>query len=236
MQKNFVSIDLETTGLLPKEDRIIEIGAVRYREGKEVSCFHSFVNPERSLAERITELTGICEEDLKGQPKFSEICDELLVFLGEDVLLAHHISFDYAFLKRAVIRTKGNRFAFDKSGIDSLKIARNCLSELESRTLSALCGYYKIPLLAHRAIEDARATAILYQKMAENFESKKSTVFEPYPLIYKVKKDSPATRLQKERLYRLLQLHKITAEYDIEGLTKSEASRYQDRILAEYGR
>jgi len=131
---------------------------------------------------------------------------------------------------------------FEKRGIDTLKIARAFLPELESRSLEALCKYYNISLNAHRAEEDARATALLYGRLWEAFgdnehaEASKNKIFQPYPLIYKIKKEGPATKAQKERLYRELDKHKIVPEYDVEHLTKNEASRYLDRILSEYGR
>lgn len=246
MVKDFVSIDLETTGLLFKEDGIIEIAAVRFRDGKETACFHRYVNPGREVPKRITLLTGITEEQVASAPSFGDIYEEVLDFIGEDILMAHHISFDYAFLKRAVFNHAPANWVksvgFEKKGIDTLKIARAFLPGLESRSLGELCKHYKIPIQAHKAEEDARATALLYLKLWEEFgndtvpEASMNKLFEPYPLIYKIKKECPATRAQKERLYRELDKHKIVPEYDVERLTKNEASRYLDRILSEYGR
>ena len=244
--KDFVSIDLETTGLIYKEDAIIELAAVRFRDGKESACFHTYINPGRDIPERITELTGITPDMLTDAPQFADIWQEVLDFIGDDVLMAHHISFDYAFLKRAIVNyapkawAKGN--GFEKKGIDTLKIARAFLPQLESRSLGFLCGHYQIPILAHKAEEDARATALLYLKLWEEFgneadmNASMNKLFEPYPLIYKVKKEGPITRAQKERLYRELEKHNIVPEYDVERLTKNEASRYLDRILSGYGR
>lgn len=246
MLKDFVSIDLETTGLLPKEDRIIEIAAVRFRNGKETAVYHSYLNPGREVPMRITELTGITADMVKDAPQFADVCNEILDFIGDDVLMAHHISFDFAFLKRAVLNSISSKQAktagFEKKGIDTLKIARYFLPELESRSLSALCKHFNFTIDAHRAEEDARATAQLYMKMLEEFgdctdsDASKNKIFEPYQLIYKIKKEGPATKAQKERLYRELDKHKIVPEYDVERLTKNEASRYLDRILSEYGR
>ena len=246
MVKDFVSIDLETTGLLPKEDRIIEIAAVRFRDGKEVAVYHRYLNPGREIPQRITELTGITADMVKEAPQFAEVCTEVLDFIGDDVLMAHHISFDFAFLKRAVLNSMSTKQAkangFEKKGIDTLKIARYFLPDMESRSLGALCKHYNIAIDVHRAEEDARATAQLYMKLWEEFadavdsEASKNKVFAPYQLVYKIKKEGPATRAQKERLYRELDKHKIVPEYDVESLTKNEASRYLDRILSEYGR
>lgn len=246
MVKDFVSIDLETTGLLPKEDRIIELAAVRFRDGKETAVYHSYLNPGREVPQRITELTGITPDMVKEAPQFADVCTEVLEFIGDNVLMAHHISFDYAFLKRAVLNCMNSKEAktkgFEKNGIDTLKIARYFLPDLESRSLGALCKHYNITIDAHKAEEDARATALLYMKMWEEFGDKvdsdasKNKLFAPYQLIYKIKKEGPATKAQKERLYRELDKHKIVPEYDVESLTKNEASRYLDRILSEYGR
>jgi inhibitor of KinA sporulation pathway (predicted exonuclease) len=83
MIKDFVSIDLETTGLLPKEDRIIEIAAVRFRDGKETDVYHRYLNPGRVIPERITELTGITNEMVECAPQFQDVCEEVLKFIGK---------------------------------------------------------------------------------------------------------------------------------------------------------
>lgn len=243
MIKDFISIDLETTGLDPKTDKILEIAAIRYRNGKPTETFHTFVNPGRQVPERITELTGITQEQIQDAPTFNMVQTELLAFLQDDVLMAHNVLFDYSFLKRAVVNSGGvtnkGTDTFEKRGVDTLKIARKYLADLESRSLQALCLHYAIPLEAHRALEDARATATLYREMAQAVLTDRPECegdFSPYTLKYKVKKEGPATPAQKERLYKLLDKHKLKVDYDIESLTKNEASRYMDIIYAEYGR
>ncbi len=130
---------------------------------------------------------------------------------------------------------------FERQGIDTLKIARKYLKDLESRSLGALCRHYDIPHSAHRALKDARATTALYRKLSEDFfekekEEGEKSLFVPKPLIYQAKRDTPLTIVQKEQLYKLLDRHKLVVDYEIESLTRSEASRKIDRILAEYGR
>lgn len=239
MTDSFVCIDLETTGLDPKRDRIIEIGAVKVEQGKVTGEWETFVDPERKLEERIVELTGIRDEQLAGAGKIAEILPELFAFLGNHVLLGHSVLFDFAFLKKAAVN---ERLAFERMGIDTLKIARKYLKELESRSLEFLCRYYDIPHKAHRALEDARATVLLYRKLSEEFyekeeeEAGEKSLFCPKPLLYQVKRDTPITIPQKEQLYKLLDKHKLIVDYEVESLTRSEASRKIDRILAEYGR
>lgn len=233
MISSYVSIDLETTGLNPKSDKIIEIGAVRVVDGKPTERFSTFVNPGRKLEKRIVELTGIHDEDLQDAPTIEEVWPSLVEFLGDSILLGHSILFDYSFLKKAAVNQK---LTFEKQAIDTLKIARRFLTELEHRSLDYLCEYYKIPHQAHRALADAEATSELYHRLVEQFYQQEQDLFQPKQLQYSVKRDTPATKPQKIRLYRLLEQHKIDIEFDVEKMTRSEASRFTDKILAKYGR
>ena len=230
MTDSYISIDLETTGLEPKHDKIIEIGALRVEKGQITDSFSTFVNPGRKLEERITELTGIRDEDLADAPYIQDVLPKLLAFVGDLPLLGHSILFDFSFLKKAAVNQK---LSFERGAVDTLKIARKYLPELESRSLDYLCKYYEIPHKAHRALEDARATHLLYGKLVEQFGGKEPAeggLFVPVQLNYQVKRDTPATKAQKEQLYRLLEQKKINLPVEIEQLTRSEASRLVDKI------
>lgn len=236
MTDTFVCIDLETTGLQPKYDKIIEIGAVRVDEGAVTGEWASLVNPGRKLEERIVELTGIRDEQLAEAKKVSDVLPDLLAFMGERPLLGHCLHFDFAFLKRAAV---GEKLTFERQGIDTLKIARKYLKELESRSLGALCKHYGIPHKAHRALDDARATTALYGKLVEAFYEKESAegeknLFVPRQLHHPIKRDTPITISQKEQLYKLLDKHKLVVDYEVESLTRSEATRKIHQLLAEY--
>jgi len=233
MLTTYISIDLETTGLNPKQDKITEIGAVKVIDGKITDTFSTLINPGRKLEDRIIELTGIQDKDLANAPYIEEIFPKLQDFLGDDILLGHSILFDYSFLKKAAVN---QRLTFEKKAIDTLKIARKYLTALEHRNLDYLCEYYKIPHHAHRALADAEATHYLYEKLVEEFYLEEDALFRPEQLHFQVKKDSPATKVQKERLYRLIEQHRITVDYDVEKLTRSEASRFTDKIFAKFGR
>lgn len=236
MTDTFVCIDLETTGLRPKYDKIIEIGAIRVDEGAVTGEWASLVNPGRKLEERIVELTGIRDEQLAEAKKVSDVLPDLLAFMGERPLLGHCLHFDFAFLKRAAV---GEKLTFERQGIDTLKIARKYLKELESRSLGALCKHYGIPHKAHRALDDARATTALYGKLVEAFYEKESAegeknLFVPRQLHHPIKRDTPITIPQKEQLYKLLDKHKLVVDYEVESLTRSEATRKIHQLLAEY--
>lgn len=232
---DYICLDLETTGLNPKMDKITEIGAVKVKNGQIVDTFSRLINPGRKLSERVIELTGITDEMLKDAPSIEEVVGEFLEFAKELPLLGHAVMFDYSFMKRAIVNARGS---FEREGLDTLFISRRYLQELESRSLDFLCRHYEIPHKAHRALEDAVATAALYDKLWEQFSEAEEAEkwFTKKPLLYKVKRDTPAGEAQKERLYKLIARHKIEVDYDVEKLTKSEASRYTDLLLAKYGR
>lgn len=229
MTNSYISIDLETTGLNPKLDKIIEIGGVKVVNGKVTDTFSTFVNPGMKLKERVAELTGIRDEILAEAPTMDEVLPGLMAFLEELPLLGHRILFDYSFLKKAAVDRK---LSFEKNGLDTLKIARRYLPQLEHRTLAYLCNYYGIGHTAHRALNDAMATHELYQILAKDHCAGQNDLFCPQKLIFQVKRDTPITKSQKERLYRLLDQHKIVIDANVESMTRSEADRTIDRILA----
>lgn len=237
MTDSFVVVDIETTGLNPASERIIEIGAVRVREDRIEEEFDILIHPGRTLGSFIVELTGITDEMLTGAPDIREGLARFLDFAKEDVLMGHHLSFDYSFLKKNIINTGGS---FERKGIDTLKIARAALPDLDSRSLERLCSYYGIiNTHAHRACDDAKATAELYLRLKEEFYGKSADMdrlFVPTPLICQVRKDSPITPAQVRYLKALLDYHKLDLGIETESLTKSEASRHIDKIILNYGR
>lgn len=232
MTDSYISLDLETTGLNPKTDKIIEIGAVRVICGEVQETFSALVNPGRRLEERIVELTGISDQELAGAKELSACFDDLLEFLGDLPLLGHRILFDYSFLKKAAV---DRRLKLEKKGIDTLKIARRYLPELSHRDLPSLCRYYGITHKAHRALGDALATHELYRILAGDYYADGDSIWIPQPLHYQVKRDTPATPAQKERLARLLERYQITPDYEIDKLSRSEADRIIDKIRSSSG-
>lgn len=250
---NYVVFDIETTGLNPKYEKIIEIGAAKVRDAKVVDTFSTFVNPGKGLPERITELTGIYDTDVINAPYIEEVLDLFIDFVGDDILLGHNLIFDYSFVKKAAANQKKT---FAKSGIDTLKIARRFLNDLESRNLSFLCAYYAIHLQAHRALNDALATHELYQKLVVDFAKKDAALFQPKELVYHVKKEGPITQKQYALLLKLAKQYHFetycdgrsediflepienvtTQRQNINRLTKNEASRLIDHILSAFGR
>ena len=230
---SYIVVDLETTGLNPKTDKIIEIGALKIENGKPVETFQSLVNPGRALTEKVRDITHITDEELAEASYIEEILPKYMEFAGEYPLVGHSILFDYSFLKRAAVN---QGYSYEREAVDTLAIARAYLPELESRSLPYLCRHFAIEHTENHALGDAQATYALYNLLMEKFYKKEDKLFFPKKLVYQVKKEGPVTRSQKEQISKLLSYHGLTAEYNIDKLTKSEASRYMDKIIFHHGR
>ncbi|ABR30900.1 DNA polymerase III PolC [Thermosipho melanesiensis] len=163
----YTVFDLETTGTNAKFDEIIEIGAVKYRDGKVINTFSSFVKPTKSISEFTQKLTGITDEMVKDAKSIEEVFPEFLKFIDGTVLVAHNADFDYGFI-REVNRRLYNK-ELDFAYLDTLKLSKVLLrGKVKSFGLGKLVEYFKLgPFKHHRAFEDASVTADLFGKLLE---------------------------------------------------------------------
>lgn len=234
MTESYIVVDLETTGLSPERDRILEIGAVKIENGKITDSFQTFVKCYRELSEVVVNLTGITQKMCESGMEEKQALEAFLQFAGEQSLIGHNLPFDFGFLKWSFAR---NKILFERSGIDTLKIARSCLRELPSKRLDALCSHYGIVQeKKHRALDDARATAELFFCLKRQFEEQNPECFCSSPMKCRVKKQSCVTESQKRYLIDLIKYHRIQIDVSVDELTKSEASRLIDHIILQYGR
>lgn len=230
----YIALDLETTGLSPKQDRIIEIGAVKVENNQITEVYSTFVNPHMAIPPRIRQLTGITTEMAASGADGEEAITSLVEFCQDYPLLGHNIMFDFAFVKHKAVNMG---MTFEREGMDTLMIARKVLQKLESRKLDALCRYYGIECEHfHRASDDAMAAHLLYQKLRAEYQEVNPEIFRPQPLVRTVKKQGPITPSQKVYLNDLVKYHRIELDVQISSLTKNEASRLIDRIISEHGR
>ena len=226
---DYTVLDLEMTGLAPKKDKVIEIGAVRVRGGCIVDTFGTLVDAGMPVPARVTELTGITGEMAASGMAEDEAMQRLITFIGTDTVVGHNIMFDYSFIKQWAVNRK---LPLALSACDTLRIARVLLPGEQSKKLADLCTYFQIEREhAHRALDDAIETQKLFERL-KTLAGTKTELFEPKPLVYKAKRQTPATAHQKERLKELLEQYGITDTVCWETLTRSEASRMQDQIRA----
>jgi ATP-dependent DNA helicase DinG len=156
---SIVALDIETTGLDPQADAIIEIGARRFDGSRVENEFSTLINPGRHIPEFITALTGISDEMVRQAPRIREVLDELAAFIGDSPILGHNIQFDLAFFK------KYNLFVLNER-IDTYELAAVLLPSASRYNLGSLVQQLGIALPAtHRALDDARATHGVFQRL-----------------------------------------------------------------------
>ncbi len=160
--QSIVAIDLETTGLDPRRDSIIEIGAVRFNENGIQDEYQTFINPGKPIPPFITQLTGIKNEQVVNAPDIRSAIPELVVFVDKSPILGQNLGFDLGFLRKYAVFT-------ENPTIDTFDIASVVLPQARRYNLGALGVELGIPLddELHRAVNDARLTARVYQKLFE---------------------------------------------------------------------
>lgn len=234
MKTNFVVVDIETTGISPTSNMITEIGALKIIDNTVVDTYSQLINPEAFVSEQITRITGLTNEILKNQPVLGQVFEKFNTFCEDLPLLGHNIMFDFSFLKY-----HGNilGYPFEKQGIDTYRLATYYLPDLKSKSLTSLIEYFDINReIAHRAYHDALATYQVYNIFREEFmKAGEEQLFQPVAMHWKPQKTSPITPKQIAFLSALIEKHHMYESIDVKSLTKSEASRYIDRILFEKG-
>lgn len=161
---DFTIIDLETTGLDPTFDEIIEVGAIRVRNGDVTDTFSSLVKPEKEVDAFITEITGITNEMLADAPSISEIFPDFLSFVSNDIIVGHNVNFDINFVYDT--NSKLYNQYFSNSFTDTLRLSRRLLPELEHHRLKDLINHFEIDIeRQHRSLDDCKATLECYNKL-----------------------------------------------------------------------
>ena len=170
-EADFCIVDVETTGLSPRVNGVIEIGLVKVSNLKIVDRFHSLVNPGKDIPYFITQLTGITNEDVYDAPFFEDIADEVAEFVSGGILTAHNFPFDYSFLKKE-FNYCGKEYPNNKN-LCTLKLSRRLYPMLKSKSLGAVCNHLNLKNDGeHRALGDAEVTAKLLMKIIKELKSK----------------------------------------------------------------
>jgi len=231
--ENVIVFDIETTGIDPLKNNIIEIGALKIKDGKISEVFHELINPEIEIPHFITNITGITNEMVKDKPTIEDVVGKFIDFCDSEYIMGHNILFDYKFIK---INASKYKLKFEKQGYDTLHIARKLLKNLPSKKLTDLCEHYQIPHeRAHRADDDAKVTYELFLKLKDEFYRENTDVFVSKQMVYKIPKQSNITLKQEKYLKDLINIHNVDFDRNINLLTKSEASRIIDNIISKYG-
>ncbi|MBR3150019.1 MAG: 3'-5' exonuclease [Eubacterium sp.] len=160
--QDFCVVDIETTGLSPSNDSIIEIGAIMYEDGKAVDSFASLLQPRVNemgdyVSPFITSLTGITNEMLDAAPPSERVLNEFFDFLGDSIIVGYNVNFDVNFLYDKILDFLGEYMTNDY--IDIMRLAKKLYPDMTHHRLSDMTARFGIiNKNAHRALSDVEAT------------------------------------------------------------------------------
>ena len=238
---SFVVFDIETTGFSPVENKIIEIGAVRVKDGVISDKFSTFVNPHVPIPYRITNLTSITDEMVMDSPGIEVILPQFMEFIGDDALVAHNANFDMSF-----IIENCRRLGIDKefTYVDTVAISRSMITKLNKHTLDTICKELGISLENHhRAVDDAGATAEMFEKFIQMLDKRGITTLKElndytstsvdrimkspsYHVIILAKNETG-----RINLYRLVSESHCTYFHRVPRMPKSLIEKYREGLI-----
>ena len=169
--QHYAVVDIETTGGMPKRDKITEVGIVITDGENIIKRYETLINPERSIPANITRITGITNAMVMESPKFYEVAKEIVELTDGCIFVAHNVNFDYNFL---VHEFKSLGFTFTRRKLCTVVLSRKAFPEMESHSLGHLIDHFGINVKdRHRALDDAYAASEVLRYAMSQFDTKK---------------------------------------------------------------
>ncbi|MCZ9979511.1 3'-5' exonuclease [Brachyspira hyodysenteriae] len=185
---NYTIIDVETTGLKPREDKIIEIGAIKYRDNKEIDYFSTLVKVDY-IPNFISSYTNITNKMVKNAPRVDEAIKQFYDFVGDDILVGYNVPFDIKFLYDALYEVSNGELLLNNDFIDVMYIAKRVLKDLENYKQVTVASYYNISIdNLHRAMGDCKLCSAIYECLQKDILEKWGAFNKFYKKISENKK------------------------------------------------
>ena len=163
-------LDIETTGLSFRTEKITEFGIMKYKNGEVIDSFESFVNPEKPIPKEVVDITNITDEMVKYAPTIKEIMPKVLEFIGDSVLVAHNADFDIGFIK---YNCKQLGLELNNTYIDTLRLAKDLFPGYKKYKLGIIADNLGIKVeVAHRALDDVDTLVKVFQVMLKILKEK----------------------------------------------------------------
>ena len=238
---NFIVFDTETTGLSAQNERLTEIGAIRFQNGEILESFDTFVNPCMPIPAKITELTGITDDMVKDAPREKEALEAFYAFCGDTkVLVAHNAPFDASFIKAAARRSE---IDYPFTTIDTVAICRALYPNIKNHKLDTVANYLKLaPFNHHRACDDAKVLAEIFQHLIKDMRDTRgiTTVdgintllsgvdtkkVRPYHMILMAK-----NKVGLKNLYKLISWSHLHNFYRKPRITKTKLLEHREGLI-----
>lgn len=233
-------LDIETTGLSFRTNKITELGAVIYKNGEIVEEFEHFVNPEMPIPEEVVEVTHITDEMVKDAPTIEEILPKFLEFIGDRVIVAHNADFDVGFIKYYAEKLG---YKLENTYIDTLRLAKDLFPDYKKYKLGIIAERLGIKVdVAHRALDDVITLVKVFKVMIEMLKEKGVVIVDDIDKLEKGKVDLKklpsyhAIILAKnyvglKNLYKLISFSHLQYFYKKPKILKSIYKQYSEGLI-----
>ena len=237
-------LDLETTGFSAKTEKITEVGIMKYKDGEVIDEFSCFVNPEKHIPERVTEVTNITDDMVKDAETIDKVFPKILDFIKGSVLVAHNAGFDVGFLKQ---NAKVLGYDFDYTYLDTLSLAKDLFPDYKKYKLGKIAENLGIKVeVAHRALDDVDTTVKVFRVMLDMLKKRGAVKVEDIENVsqteeakkeaYKKLKTYHAIILAKNyiglrNLYKLVSLSHLHYFYRKPRILKSLYQKYSEGLI-----
>ena len=237
-------LDLETTGFSAKTEKITEVGIMKYKDGEVIDEFSCFVNPEKHIPERVTEVTNITDDMVKDAETIDKVFPKILDFIKGSVLVAHNAGFDVGFLKQ---NAKVLGYEFDYTYLDTLSLAKDLFPDYKKYKLGKIAENLGIKVeVAHRALDDVDTTVKVFRVMLDMLKKRGAVKVEDIENVsqteeakkeaYKKLKTYHAIILAKNyiglrNLYKLVSLSHLHYFYRKPRILKSLYRKYSEGLI-----
>jgi len=236
----FCVLDLETTGLSFRTEKITEIGVMKVKNGEVIDEFACFVNPEKPIPQKVVEVTNITDEMVKDAETIKEVMPKLLEFLGDSVLVAHNADFDIGFLK---YNAKELGYELNNTYIDTLRLAKDLFPDYKKYKLGIIAENLGIKVeVAHRALDDVDTTVRVLRVMLEMLKERgvktlddidtkntSKTDFKKLPSYHAIILAKNYTGLKN--LYKLVSYSHLSYFYKKPRILKSLYKKYSEGLI-----
>ena len=237
-------LDLETTGFSATTEKITEVGIMKLKDGEVIDEFSCFVNPEKHIPERVSEVTNITDEMVKDAETIEQVFPKILEFLGDSVIVAHNAGFDVGFLKQ---NAKALGYEFDYTYLDTLSLAKDLFPDYKKYKLGKIAENLGIKVeVAHRALDDVDTTVKVFKVMLDMLKKRGAKKVDDIDEVsqteeakkegYKKLKTYHAIILAKNyvglrNLYKLVSLSHLHYFYRKPRILKSIYEKYSEGLI-----
>ena len=202
--------DLETTGLSYRTEKITEIGIMKIKGGEVIDTFSCFVNPEKHIPEKVTEVTNITDDMVKDAETIEQVLPKVLEFFGDSVLVAHNADFDIGFLKH---NAKILGYELNNTYLDTLKLAKMLFPNYKKYKLGIIAENLGIKVeVAHRALDDVDTTVKVFNVMIDMLKEKGAKTIDDIDIV------GPDKETEKQAYKKLPSYHAIILAKNYVGL------------------